>query len=120
MAMKLEKTKLEREVENRLTGGAKFLGALVVKLAPTFMAGLPDRMILHEGRAFFCECKRPRGGRVSPVQRAVARMFARAGFPVYLISTTEHADWFIGHLRHGNGLDCIPKVTDKDQADERA
>lgn len=73
----------ERALERGLTAGIASLGqgSLGFKLAPT-KRGIPDRLILHGGRAFFVELKTSTG-RLSPAQQIQHERFRLAGFEVW-------------------------------------
>ena len=66
---------------------SKVQGAIFHRLG--FRAGIPDLLILHDGRALFIELKAPRK-HLSPIQRAVHRQLRDAGCDVFLArSITE-------------------------------
>ena len=79
-------TQLERDIERALVGMVKRNGGLCLKWVCPGFAGVPDRIILLPGsRVIFAETKRPKGGRVAPIQEWWARQLKRLGFPhVYI------------------------------------
>ena len=61
---------LEKDVEQRLRKGVEGLGGRCMKLVSQGNNGMPDRLVLlPDGRCVFVELKRPKNGRLSPVQR---------------------------------------------------
>lgn len=72
-------------------------GGLCIKLLPFQMAGLPDRMILLRGRAFFAEIK-TLGKTLRPIQKIVHKMFAKVGFDVWVIDREEVLQDFLKHI----------------------
>ena len=79
-------TELERDIERALVGMVKRHGGLCLKWVCPGFAGVPDRIILLPGgRAIFAETKRPKGGRVAPLQEWWAKQLTRLDFPhVYI------------------------------------
>lgn len=65
-------------------------GGLCLKWISPGASGVPDRIVLLPGgRIAFAELKRPRGGRVSALQRFWARVLTRLGFVCRLVRTEE-------------------------------
>jgi hypothetical protein len=77
---------LERDIERALVGMVKRHGGLCLKWVCPGFAGVPDRIILLPGaRVIFAETKRPKGGKVAPLQEWWAKQLKRLGFPhVYI------------------------------------
>ena len=93
---------LEKDVERRLKKGVEALGGRCMKLVSQGNNGMPDRLVLLPGgRCIFVELKRPKNGRLSPVQREQQKRIASIGFDVRVISNTEGVDAFIREVRHG-------------------
>lgn len=85
-------TELESLAERLLHDRVSVAGGLCPKLAPVD-AGIPDRLVIWEGRVYLVELKRP-GGRVRPIQVAWHNRARRAGVEVVLLSgTVEVAAW---------------------------
>nr|DAI06909.1 MAG TPA: Nuclease [Caudoviricetes sp.] len=85
-------TELESLAERLLHDRVSAAGGLCPKLAPTD-AGIPDRLVIWEGRVYLVELKRP-GGRVRPIQVAWHNRARRAGVEVVLLSgTVEVSAW---------------------------
>jgi len=85
---------LERDIERRLRLGIKALGGKAYKFSSPGNNGVPDRIVLIQGKSFFVELKRP-GKNLSPGQRAVKRDFKKLGFEVYKIDSIEDVDRFL-------------------------
>ena len=59
----------ERDVESYLVRCVKAVGGRCVKFNPESMRGMPDRVVMFpQGRLWWVELKKPKGGRLSPVQ----------------------------------------------------
>lgn len=54
-------------------------------------AGVPDLIILHEGRCFGLELKPPSGGRVTPAQTAAHEQMRQAGAEVAVAAGIDEA-----------------------------
>lgn len=87
----------EKYLERQLKNQTEVLGALCIKLLPFQMAGLPDRMILKSGKAFFAEIK-TKGQKLRPVQKTVHNMFKKVGFKVWLIDSEMELFYFLEHI----------------------
>lgn len=87
----------EKALENYLARRTRELGGWALKLYPWSIVGLPDRLVLYQGRVRFVELKVPRG-QVSKVQRHVHRRLERHGFPVAVVRTTEQVETILRKL----------------------
>lgn len=88
-------TELESLAERLLHDRVMAAGGLCPKLAPVD-AGIPDRLVIWEGRVYLVELKRP-GGRVRPIQAAWHNRARQAGVEVVLLSgTVEVSAWLDG------------------------
>lgn len=93
----------ETHVEKYLCDKIKILGGWSIKLLPFLQSGLPDRMVLIPGgRVYFVELKRPKGGRVSPIQKIVFAKFGKLGFKVHILNNKELIDNFINNTINEN------------------
>ncbi len=84
-------TKLEKDVERDLRFMVEKHGGLCVKWVCPGWSGVPDRIILLPGgHVFFAETKRPKGGKVSGLQRWWAEKLRGMGFLfVFVFNTPE-------------------------------
>jgi len=85
---------LEKDIEKRLRLGIKSLGGKAYKFSSPGNNGVPDRIVLIQGKCFFVELKRS-GKDLSPVQRAVKRDFEKLGFKVYKLDSISDVDKFL-------------------------
>ena len=88
---------LEKQIEQTLALNINKIGGVCLKFTSPGNAGVPDRVVIHEGRVIFVELKRP-GGEPRPLQIAVAKKMKNAGAFVYCISTKEQVRKFIDDL----------------------
>jgi hypothetical protein len=72
-------------------------GGKCYKMDARLYAGIPDRLVLFNGRAYFVELKAP-GKKCRPIQVAFHKVLAAVGFPVSIIDTKEGVDAFIQEL----------------------
>lgn len=96
----------EKTVEQRLHEEVKKIGGKAYKLSSQIEAGMPDRLIcLPGGRVVFIETKRPKGGRLSEMQKYRHKELRRLGFEVRVVNTTEMVTEVISELENegGNG-----------------
>jgi len=79
-------TKLEKEIERALRNLVEHHGGLCLKWVCPGWAGVPDRIVLLPGgRVVFVELKRPKGGKVSPLQLWWSDRLARLGFACWTV-----------------------------------
>jgi len=79
----------EKDIERKLTEEVKKLGGLSIKLLPSLINGLPDRMLLLPGgRIIFMELKST-GEKPRKIQIFIHKRFKTLGFPVYVGDTWE-------------------------------
>ena len=88
----------EKVLERNLNKEVKALGGWSIKILSNFITGLPDRLVLLNGRAYFVEVK-SEGKKPSPIQRVIHRKLEALGFPVRVIDTTEKLNNFINGIR---------------------
>lgn len=89
-----EKKVTERDIEKQLRLGVKALGGKAYKFSSPGNNGVPDRIVLIQGKCYFVETKKP-GEQLDPLQRAVKRDFAKLGFEVYKLDSLEDVDRFL-------------------------
>jgi hypothetical protein len=79
-------TQLERDIESALVGMVKQHDGLCLKWVCPGRSGVPDRIILLPGgHIIFVETKRPKGGRVDPLQLWWREKLKSLGFRHYII-----------------------------------
>ena len=88
-------TKREVEIEKKLTETVKRHGGRCLKWVCPGWSGVPDRIVLLPGaHIFFVELKRPRGGRLSPLQRKWSEWLSALGFYYCTIWTVADVRMF--------------------------
>lgn len=89
----------EKAIEERLRQEVAKIGGKAYKLVSTGNAGMPDRLVcLPGGKAVFVELKRPKGGKVSLLQKYRMSELRIRGFEVRVINTEEQIDEFINEF----------------------
>lgn len=87
----------ENTVEDHLCTCVKLLRGLCLKLPALLYPGIPDRLVLlPEGRMYFVELKRPKGGRFEPLQERVHAKLRALGFTVLVLYTKEQVNTHFG------------------------
>ena len=80
----------EHVVEEELVRRVRALGGIAEKTTVIGRRGFFDRVVvLPGGRVIFVECKRPKGGRLSPHQMQRIRQFEMLGAVVAVVSNSE-------------------------------
>lgn len=88
----------EKLIEKTLVDGIKELDGWALKLPCTYVAGLPDRMVLLPGgRIFFAEIKTT-GKKPTAVQKLIHERLRRLGFTVYVIDTLDQLNEILNKL----------------------
>jgi hypothetical protein len=72
---------LEKDIETKLRKMVEARGGLCLKWVCPGWSGVPDRIILLPGgRVMFAETKRPKGGKLSPLQNKWKLWLNKLGF----------------------------------------
>lgn len=90
---------MEKDIEKQLTDKVRHAGGLCYKWTSPGNIGVPDRIVLLDGRLVFVELKAP-GQKPRPSQKVSARRIRRSGGHVYCISSTEQVHRFVQELKH--------------------
>lgn len=86
-------------MEARLTRLVREAGGRCLKFIPDNAAGMPDRLVLFPGGAScWVELKRPKGGRLSPLQKVQHKSLTRLGQRVAVVWTGEQAEALVRAL----------------------
>lgn len=89
----------EREVESYLRRRVEALGGECVKFIPDDMPGYPDRIVMLPGGVLvWAETKKPKGGRVSKLQKLRHEQLRALGQHVVVVWTKEQADELVEQL----------------------
>lgn len=79
----------EKLIEKTLNAEVAKLGGWSLKLPCTYVAGLPDRMVLlPKGVIFFAELKTT-GKKATSIQKLIHKKIKALGFDVYVIDSLE-------------------------------
>lgn len=88
-------TPLEKEIERKLRQKIEKHGGLCLKFVCPGWAGVPDRIILLPGgRVIFAELKRPKGGKLSSLQKWWAKKLIDLGFTHWVIWDADDLECF--------------------------
>lgn len=90
----------ENQIENYLKLKTEHYGGLCLKFKSSY-AGVPDRIVIFNGKVAFVELKRPKGGRLSPLQRYWAKELTRLGCIYALIKNKQEVDDFLLTMNPG-------------------
>lgn len=94
---------LERDVERYLVSIVKAAGGRAVKFNPDAVRGMPDRIVMLPGGVLiWVELKKPKGGRLSEVQRHRHRELRRLGQEVRVVWSKEDADALLEECAGGS------------------
>lgn len=90
----------ESNVELYLVNKINAIGGLAMKFTSPGLSGVPDRLILYKGLAFFVELKKPHG-KPRELQKKMAKRIRTRGIKVFCISTKEHVNELTAMLESG-------------------
>lgn len=88
-------TEQEKEIEAKLRKRVEALGGKCPKWTSPGNRGVPDRIVLMPGgRKYFVETKRPKDGKLSPLQKKWHKWLTELGFSVWTVwSLADLADF---------------------------
>lgn len=81
----MENTPLESKIQSRIIKRYEQQGYMVVKLVLTNKAGIPDLLLLKDGKASFIEVKRPKC-KPRPLQLYRMEQLKKQGFEVQVLT----------------------------------
>lgn len=88
-------TPLERDIERAMVAKVKQHGGYCLKWVCPGWAGVPDRIILLPGgHIAFAELKRPKGGRLSSLQKWWGERLSAMGFDYWVLWSHEDVRQF--------------------------
>lgn len=91
---------VERDIELFLKKRVEHFGGKCIKLPAMFEEGIPDRLvILPHGVVVFVELKRPKGGRLSEMQKYQIGVLKKLGCNVYVVHNYAEVDKMLEELR---------------------
>lgn len=85
----------ESKIEARLRNKIKDLGGLALKFLPTFLTGMPDRLILMPGAKVCWAETKATGKDLRKLQRVRKKMLEKLGFKVFKVDSYESLDLFL-------------------------
>jgi hypothetical protein len=87
---------LESRIETKLREEVERIGGKAFKFESQGNKGVPDRIVcLPQSRVIFIETKRPKGGRLSKIQKFRIKELQSMGMEVRVIFTMEQIKEFI-------------------------
>lgn len=98
--LKDEKEMLEKDIEKYLVRRCRENGYLCFKFTSPAHAGVPDRILIGNGRVIFVELKRP-GAKPRELQIRTFRHMRDGGADVRVIDTRKLCDDLISEVRDG-------------------
>ena len=91
---------VEKDIELFLKNRVEHLGGRCIKFPAVFEEGIPDRLvILPEGKIAFVELKRPKGGRLSEMQKYQIKKLRDLGCHVYIVHNYAEVDKLLEELQ---------------------
>ncbi|MFD7541258.1 MULTISPECIES: VRR-NUC domain-containing protein [unclassified Streptomyces] len=87
----------ERDIEGYLLDQCRAHGFLCLKFVSPARGGVPDRLVVAQGRIVFVEVKRP-GGRLRKLQQRTHVKLRRHGAEVQVVDDKPSVDAFLAHL----------------------
>lgn len=97
-------TELEKDIEKKLRKMVERHGGLCLKWVCPGWSGVPDRIILLPGgRVIFAETKRPKGGRLSEMQKWWLKKLKSLGFWAVVVWDESDIDTLELVIRDGLG-----------------
>ncbi len=90
---------LEKEIENYFVWSVEMLGGKTYKFSSPNHRGVADRIAcMPDGSTHFVELKRPKGGKVSPLQQIFASEMMMLNQNYALLITKEQIDEWVKRL----------------------
>ena len=90
---------LEKEVENYLVWCVEMVGGKAYKFESPHHRGVSDRVVcLPNGETWFIETKRPKGGRLSPLQKIFAADMTRLKQKYACLRSKQEVDEWVKKL----------------------
>lgn len=87
----------ESKLEKFLKDEIEKLEGKAFKFTSPGNAGVPDRIVLLDGKTYFVELKAP-GEKLRALQKYRKRQFKKLGFKIYVIDSMEKVEEFINEI----------------------
>ena len=92
-------TQLEKDIEKKLRLMVEHHGGLCLKWVCPGWSGVPDRIVLLPGgRVYFVETKRPKGGKLSALQKKWKEWLTDLGFSCWVVWDTHDLAAFLLYI----------------------
>ena len=99
---------LEKDIEAYLKKRVEADGGVFLKFPAMHVEGFPDRILLMpRGITCFVELKRPKGGRLSEMQKYWHKKLDELGYEVFVVKDKMEADALIFRLELWNYTDAM-------------
>ncbi len=92
-----KKVESEKILERKLVEKVRAAGGEAFKFLSQFHRGMPDRLVLFDGKACFVEVKST-GQKPTKLQTRTIEQIERQGFEVYVIDNSEALEHFINNF----------------------
>ena len=92
---------LESKIERELRLQVKDIGGKAYKFSSPGNNGVPDRIVICNGKCYFVELKKP-GEDLTPRQKVVKKHFKKLVFEVYKIDSVELVNQFVKFIVGGD------------------
>jgi len=92
-----KKVESEKILERKLAEKVRTAGGEAFKFSSQFHRGMPDRLVLFNGKACFVEVKST-GLKPTKLQMHTKAQIERQGFEVYVIDNSEALEHFINNF----------------------
>lgn len=89
----------EADIEKMLVQAIEEIGGKAFKFASFSNAGVPDRIVLLDGKAYFVELKAP-GQELRPLQEYRRRQFEGLGFEVFIVDSMKSLGVLISEIEN--------------------
>lgn len=90
----------ESKVEKYLKEKVEQINGMYLKFSSIGTNGVPDRIVILEGKVYFAELKAP-GKTPRKLQKYIHAEMLKRGFKVFVIDTFEGAIEFINYVQRG-------------------
>lgn len=86
---------LEKNIEQYLVESVISKGGICWKLVSPGNSGVPDRIVIFNSKIFLVELKKPKGGKLSPLQEYRIQQLKKLNHDVRVLNTKSSIDEFL-------------------------
>jgi len=90
----------EKDIERYFKKKVEELGYVTFKIIGVGHGGIPDRLLGAEGKLYFVELKRPKGGIFSGLQKLVTKKLEKVKVKIYNLKTKKEIDNFLFKVKY--------------------